>query len=36
MPSVIYLIRLHSDLLLYLIGRRALLGAGRGMGRKGD
>jgi len=36
MPSVIYLIRLHSDLLLYLIDHQALLGVGRGMGRKGD
>ena len=36
MSLVIYLIRLQLVLLLYLIDRRALLGVGRGMERKGD
>jgi hypothetical protein len=36
MQSVIYLIRLHSVLLLYLIDHRALLGDGRETGRKED
>jgi hypothetical protein len=36
MQSEIYLIRLHSVLLLYLTDHRALLGAGREMGRKED